>query len=67
MPELAAFRVTDATVWNAFVEHAPYRSFPQLWEWGELRTPSGWRMIAHHGSPAPGQAEAPRESPKILH
>ena len=32
-----------------------------------LRTAAGWRMIAHHGSPAPGQAEAPRESPKILH
>ena len=32
-----------------------------------LRTAAGWRMIAHHGSPAPGQAEAPRETPKILH
>ena len=32
-----------------------------------LRTAAGWRMIAHHGSPAPGQAEAPRELPKILH
>jgi len=32
-----------------------------------LRTAAGWRMIAHHGSPAPGQADAPRESPKILH
>jgi uncharacterized protein (TIGR02246 family) len=32
-----------------------------------LRTAAGWRMIAHHGSPAPGQAEAPREAPKILH
>jgi len=32
-----------------------------------LRTAAGWRMIVHHGSPAPGQAEAPRESPKILH
>jgi len=45
MPDLAAFRVTDADGWNTFVEHAPYRSFPQLWEWGELRTPSGWRPI----------------------
>ena len=45
MPELAAFRVTDRDAWNAFVEHAPYRSFPQLWEWGELREPSGWRPI----------------------
>ena len=34
-----------------------------------LRTSAGWRMIVHHASPAPGQAEpAPREaSPKILH
>ena len=45
MPDLAAFRVTDRDAWNAFVEHAPYRSFPQLWEWGELREPSGWRPI----------------------
>jgi lipid II:glycine glycyltransferase (peptidoglycan interpeptide bridge formation enzyme) len=45
MAELAAFRVTDRDAWNAFVEQAPYRSFPQLWEWGELREPSGWRPI----------------------
>ena len=45
MPELAAFRVTDRDAWNAFVEHAPHRSFPQLWEWGELREPSGWRAV----------------------
>jgi peptidoglycan pentaglycine glycine transferase (the first glycine) len=45
MSELAAFRVTDRDAWNAFVEHAPYRSFPQLWEWGELREGSGWRAI----------------------
>jgi peptidoglycan pentaglycine glycine transferase (the first glycine) len=45
MPDLAAFRVTDRDVWNAFVEHAPYRSFPQLWEWGELREASGWHAI----------------------
>ena len=34
-----------------------------------LRTAAGWRMIAHHASPAPGQpaAEAPPASPKILH
>jgi lipid II:glycine glycyltransferase (peptidoglycan interpeptide bridge formation enzyme) len=45
MPDLAAFRVTDRDAWNAFVEHAPHRSFPQLWEWGELREASGWRPI----------------------
>ncbi|HEX5093873.1 MAG TPA: nuclear transport factor 2 family protein, partial [Burkholderiales bacterium] len=32
-----------------------------------LRTAAGWRMVAHHGSPAPGSAEPPPESPKILH
>ncbi|MEX0710195.1 MAG: peptidoglycan bridge formation glycyltransferase FemA/FemB family protein [Chloroflexota bacterium] len=45
MPELSAFYVTDRDAWNDFVEHAPYRSFPQLWEWGELREPAGWRAI----------------------
>ena len=32
-----------------------------------LRTAAGWRMIAHHGSPAPGLAEPPAQPPKILH
>ena len=34
-----------------------------------LRTTAGWRMIAHHASPAPGQqaAETPSATPKILH
>ncbi|MDA1116780.1 MAG: nuclear transport factor 2 family protein [Proteobacteria bacterium] len=32
-----------------------------------LRTAAGWRMIAHHGSPAPGSAEPPPPPPKILH
>ena len=35
-----------------------------------LRTGNGWRMILHHGSPAPQAPQAPRagvESPKILH
>jgi lipid II:glycine glycyltransferase (peptidoglycan interpeptide bridge formation enzyme) len=45
MPELASFRVTDREAWNAFVERAAYRSFPQLWEWGELREAAGWRPI----------------------
>ena len=45
MPDLAAFRVTDAAAWNAFVERADYRSFPQLWEWGELREQVGWRPV----------------------
>jgi lipid II:glycine glycyltransferase (peptidoglycan interpeptide bridge formation enzyme) len=40
--ELRAWGVGDRSAWNAFVEAAPYRSFPQLWEWGELREPFGW-------------------------
>jgi uncharacterized protein (TIGR02246 family) len=32
-----------------------------------LRTAAGWRMVAHHGSPAPGAAEPPPPPPKILH
>ena len=32
-----------------------------------LRTAAGWRMIVHHGSPAPGSAEPARDAPKILH
>ena len=45
MAELRAWRVTDRDAWNAFVESAPYRSFPQLWEWGELRQASGWSPL----------------------
>jgi lipid II:glycine glycyltransferase (peptidoglycan interpeptide bridge formation enzyme) len=43
--ELRAWRVTDPAAWNAFVEAAPYRAFPQLWEWGEVRAMGGWRPI----------------------
>lgn len=43
--ELRAFTVTDPAAWNAFVEGARYSAFPQLWEWGELREPSGWRPV----------------------
>ncbi len=32
----------DAARWDAFVEAAPYRSFSQLWGWGELRREAGW-------------------------
>ena len=32
-----------------------------------LRTGKGWRMVLHHGSPAPAQVRPPPESPKILH
>ncbi len=45
MADLTAFYVSERDQWNAFVERAPGRSFPQLWEWGELRETSGWRAI----------------------
>ncbi len=37
-----AWLEADATRWDAFVEAAPYRSFSQLWAWGELRREAGW-------------------------
>ena len=40
--DLRAWRVTDPATWNGFVEAAPYHSFPQLWEWGEIRAMAGW-------------------------
>lgn len=35
-----------------------------------LRSGSGWRMVLHHGSPAPApvvRREVPLEAPKVLH
>jgi uncharacterized protein (TIGR02246 family) len=29
-----------------------------------LRTAAGWRMIVHHGSPAPAQAQQPQPAPR---
>lgn len=43
--ELAAWRVTDRAAWNRFVDSAQFGAFPQLWEWGELRSAAGWRPI----------------------
>lgn len=43
--ELRAFEVTDPAAWNRFVESAPYHSFPQLWEWGEVRAAAGWQPV----------------------
>ncbi len=37
-----AWLESDAHRWDAFVETAPYRSFSQLWAWGELRCDAGW-------------------------
>lgn len=55
MPELRAFHVADGQAWNAFVELAGYRSFPQLWEWGELREPFGWRPLRIGVGPDPAR------------
>ena len=32
-----------------------------------LRTASGWRMVAHHGSLVPAEPRAPRDAPQTLH
>jgi len=56
--ELRAFRVTDAVVWNAFVERAGYHAFPQLWEWGEVRAMGGWRPLRLAIGPAVGEPVA---------
>jgi peptidoglycan pentaglycine glycine transferase (the first glycine) len=52
-PELRAFGMTDRLAWDAFVEGARYRSFPQLWAWGELREPAGWRPLRVAVGPDP--------------
>ena len=39
---LGSWIETDPARWDAFVETAAYRSFSQLWAWGELRRESGW-------------------------
>jgi peptidoglycan pentaglycine glycine transferase (the first glycine) len=39
---LDAWLEPDAGRWDAFVTHAAYRSFSQLWAWGELRRDAGW-------------------------
>jgi lipid II:glycine glycyltransferase (peptidoglycan interpeptide bridge formation enzyme) len=54
--DLRAWRVSDRDAWNAFVESAPLRSFPQLWEWGALREPFGWRPVRVAIGPDPAQA-----------
>lgn len=43
--QLRAWRETDPTAWNRFVEGAPYHAFPQLWEWGEVRAMAGWHPV----------------------
>jgi lipid II:glycine glycyltransferase (peptidoglycan interpeptide bridge formation enzyme) len=55
MAELRAWLVHHRDDWNRFVETASFRSFPQLWEWGELREPSGWRPVRLAIGPEPAQ------------
>jgi lipid II:glycine glycyltransferase (peptidoglycan interpeptide bridge formation enzyme) len=64
VPELRAWRMTDRQAWNAFVESAPYRSFPQLWEWGELREPFGWMPLRIGVGQDP--AAPPRAAAQVL-
>lgn len=64
MAELRAWRVADRDTWNAFVESAGYRSFPQLWEWGELRESFGWRPVRVAIGPDP--AESPLAAAQVL-
>ena len=52
--DLRAWRVTDPEAWNRFVEAAPYHSFPQLWEWGEVRAMGGWTPVRLAIGPAGG-------------
>jgi ketosteroid isomerase-like protein len=56
---------------NFAVEGEPRPAAPILATNVYLRTAAGWRMIVHHASPAPAQAEAPAASrkgpPKTLH
>jgi peptidoglycan pentaglycine glycine transferase (the first glycine) len=61
--ELRAFTVTDSTVWNRFVESAPYHAFPQLWEWGEVRAMGGWTPVRLAVGPTP---DAPVAGAQLL-
>lgn len=42
---LASWVEHDPARWDAFVESAAYRSFSQLWAWGELRLEGGWTPL----------------------
>ena len=53
--DLRAWRVTDPAEWNAFVESAAYHAFPQLWEWGEVRSMGGWRPVRLAIGPGRGE------------
>jgi lipid II:glycine glycyltransferase (peptidoglycan interpeptide bridge formation enzyme) len=42
---ISAWQETDGAAWDAFVEQADHRAFPQLWSWGELRSEAGWQPL----------------------
>jgi lipid II:glycine glycyltransferase (peptidoglycan interpeptide bridge formation enzyme) len=70
MTDLVAWRVGDRDEWNRFVERADYRAFPQLWEWGELREPFGWRPVRvavgeRRGEPLAGAQVLLRDVPLL--
>ena len=54
---------------NFLVEGEPEPQGPVAATNVYLRTPAGWRMIAHHASPVAGKPEMPPapEPPKMLH
>jgi lipid II:glycine glycyltransferase (peptidoglycan interpeptide bridge formation enzyme) len=60
---MEAWPVDDAATWDAFVERAAHRSFPQLWAWGDLRIDAGWRPIRLAVGPDPGH---PRGGVQLL-
>jgi peptidoglycan pentaglycine glycine transferase (the first glycine) len=43
--DLGAWREDDPQAWNSFVDGAPYGTFTQLWQWGELKAGGGWRPL----------------------
>lgn len=67
--DLTAWRVEDQATWNGFVEAAPYATFTQLWEWGELKASSGWQplrlCVGEPGNPRAGVQLLLRRVPVI--
>jgi serine/alanine adding enzyme len=55
---LTAWEETDGAAWDAFVENADHRAFPQLWSWGELRSGAGWRPLRLAVGPSRGRPRA---------
>ena len=57
---LEAWPVDDPAAWDAFVESAAHRSFPQLWAWGDLRVDAGSRHDPAGSARLTEPAAAPR-------